>query len=301
VRYVWLRNGKRVVGTSSRHVVLLTDTGAPLTVRVTVSQAGYVSRTATGGAGTIARPHVHRVSAKALAAGHAPSGTRAWSTASTKSRWFQITNANGDSRMFRLKGARLTAFLHTGGVRAHGLPIRTKCGLPGHGCLTHYTHGTIYTAPHGVRGITTVRGSRGDMLAVAYSQIGYHERLGYYALHNTKYNEFNHSAMAWCSFVQSWAAYYSGHPKVAPRHPRFTKFRAHLRATGTHLRLPKVGAFALLTYSEDYSHCGLIVKTSKDRRSFEIIEGNWGGKVGTRWLSVGGANSPQQFWFPRGY
>lgn len=299
VRYLWLRNGVPLAGPSAARTILLTDTGAPLSVRVTVAQSGS-SRTASASAGTIARPNIKRASAKTLAAGHVANGTRAWYTTSTTARWFQVT-ANGTSRMFLLKGSRLRAFRNTGGLSAHGLPVRTRCGLPGGGCLTHYTHGTIYTAPHSVVGTTTVRGGRGDLIAVEYSQVGYRERLGYYDLHNTKYNEFNNSAAAWCSFLHSWTAYYSGHPAVAPRHSRFVKFRAHLRRVGTNLRLPKVGAFALLTYSEDYSHCGLVVWVSKDRHEFEIIEGNWGGKVGTRYLAVGGANSPQQFWYPRGY
>lgn len=299
VRYLWLRNGVPLAGPSAARTILLTDTGAPLSVRVTVAQSGS-SRTASASAGTIGRPNIKRASAKTLAAGHVASGTRAWYTTSTTARWFQVT-ANGTSRMFLLKGSRLRAFRNTGGLSAHGLPVRTRCGLPGGGCLTHYTHGTIYTAPHGVRGTTTVRGTRGDLIAVEYSQVGYTERLGYYALHNTKYNEFVQGSGAWCSFIHSWAAYYAGLPKVAPRYSMFHLFRNHLQATAKKLRLPKVGAFVLLSVNATYSHVALVVATSKDRHEFEIIEGNWGGKVGTRFLAVGGANSPQQFWYPTGY
>jgi len=302
VHYAWLRHGAALSGGgSARRTILLTDTGAALAVRVTVTEPGHASRTVTASAGSIARPALKRASAASVKKGHLPSGTRVWYTTGAKQRWIQTSIPGHAATIFLLKGARLRAYLHTGAIATHGVPVSTKCGLPGRGCLTHYTHGTIYTAPHGVVGTTTVQGARGDMIAVAASQIGYHERLGYYALHNTKYNEFVHSSHAWCSFVQSWAAYYSGHKEVAPPYPTFTRFRKHLTTTGKKLSKPKVGAFVLLSVTETYSHCALISAVSKDKRSFKIIEGNWGGKVGTRWLTVGGYNSPEQFWYPSGY
>jgi hypothetical protein len=300
VRYVWLRKGVPLAGGSASRIILLTDTGAPLGVRVTVGRAG-ASRTATASAGTITRPAIKRAGAKTIKKGHLPRGTRVWYTTSTSRRWIETSVPGHKATMFLLKGARLRAYLHTGAIAAHGVPRSTKCGLPGHGCLTHYTHGTIYTAPHGVRGITTVRGSRGDMIAVLASQVGYHDRFGYYALHDTKYNEFVGSSHAWCSFLQSWAAHYSGHPKVARPYKTFTRFRNHLTSSATKLRKPKVGAFVLLSVTEKLSHCAMVVAVSKDKRSFEIIEGNWGNSVGRRRLTVGGYNSPQQFWYPRGY
>lgn len=302
VRYVWLRNGRALAGgTSARRLILLTDTGAPLAVRVTVSRPGYVARTVTASLGTVPRPAMKKASAKSLRLGRAPAGTQAWYTTSNTNRWFQIENAQGVSRMMLLQGWRVYGFVRSGGITAHGVPTSTHCGLPGRGCLTHYTHGTIYTAPKGVVGATTTGGTRGELIAVETSQIGYHSMHAYYGLYNTKYNVFVHEGGAWCSYLHSWSAYYAGLPKVAPRLAPYQKFRAHLQRTGTRLGRPKVGAFALLSYDNAYSHCGLIIAVSKDKSSFEILEGNWGGKVGTRWLTVTGYLSPKQFWDPVGY
>jgi|KBSSwiStaDraftv2_1062776.scaffolds.fasta_scaffold14338_4 hypothetical protein len=297
VRYSWLAGGSPVQGgTAASHQIVLTDAGRTVQVRVTFAKSGYTSRSSVR---TVARPPaltVKRLTAAKVAQTGLKSGAAVWYAVVGKSRWIQ-TWTGSRMVMYVLRAAQNAAYLKAGGHSGPGVPTASaECRLNGRICVQHYTHGTIFTDTKGPDAYTRTRGTRGEIIAAAKTQIGYRARLGYYALHNTKYNEWSNSPNAWCSFFQAWAAARSGNGKLLPKHRTFTSFKSRLRATGTRLSGPKVGAYVLLSVSATYSHVGLITKVAKDGGSFSIIEGNWGSKVGTRTLTTRGTNAPQQFW-----
>lgn len=299
--YQWLHGTTALSGaTKNGHLIVLTDSGQTVRVRVTATAPGYSPRSQTF---TIARPAavaVRRLSADVVAAAKLPAGSGIWYWNHNGRRWIQVRRSGTDA-MYDMAHRQLEVYVAKGGAAKLGVPVRkVKCGLPDKGCLNWMTRGTLYTTPY-VYGWTVTRGIRGDILAVATSQVGYRAVLGYYALHNTKYNEFAGVGGAWCSFFQAWVANRAGHGNIIPNHTNYwTGYYDRLVKYGTRLSAPKVGSYALVTVDTHFHHTQLITWVSADKRVFKVIEGNWGERVGRRTMYVGSTNMPQRFYDPKG-
>lgn len=299
--YQWLHGTTPLAGgTKYGHLVALTDSGRTIRVKITAHAPGYAARSQTYTIKTPPRIKVQTMPASVVAAAKLPAGSGIWYYTYNGRRWVQVRQGVTNA-MYNLAPRQYKVFIAKGGAAKVGVPVRpTACGLPDSGCLNQMTRGTLYTTPHAT-GWTTARGVRGDLLSVATSQVGYHAVLGYYALHNTKYNEWTGVGGAWCSFFQAWVANRAGHSSIIPKHTNYwTGYYDRLVKYGTRLSAPKVGSYALVSYGTHYHHTQLITWVSPDKKTFKIIEGNWGEKVGTRTMTVGSTNAPQMFYDPKG-
>lgn len=193
-------------------------------------------------------------------------------------------------RTWFVTGTILKRYLADGGPTGRwGVPTSdARCNLAERGCVQSFAKGTLYAAQGDSRASSSAAtGRKGEVFAVARSQVGYKDRYPGVGPHTTKYNAWVGSGNAWCSIFLSWSSAAAGTDviPVAKGYPAFvTKVRAAM-PTG---KKPRPGALAFVSTRPPHSeanHVMLVTSVSKDGRWLNVIHGNYGPGGGFRGVS----------------
>jgi hypothetical protein len=191
-----------------------------------------------------------------------------------------------------------------GGAERWGAPAGpAQCDLPDSGCLQEFAGGTLYVrGADGASGASTATGPAGHLVAAAEADVGYQAELDYYDVDTTKYNRWLDWKGPWCHIYLEWAADRAGLGELTGHYGPLFRFVDHLRADFELLDQPRVGAFALMSTSDTFSHVGLVAAVAEDGSAYTVLEGNQS--------EAGGAKSvlrrevaitdrlPTEFWWP---
>lgn len=210
-------------------------------------------------------------------------------------------------RTWLVTGTILRRYLADGGPSGRwGVPTSdARCDLAERGCVQSFAKGTLYAAQGDRRASSSAaRGRRGEVFAVARSQVGYKDRYPGVGPHTTKYNAWVGSDNAWCSIFLSWSGAAAGQAAipVAKSYPSFvSKVRASM-PTGSK---PRPGALAFVSTRPPHSeanHVMLVTSVSADGRWLNVIHGNYGPGGGFRGVTEqkwSTANRVKFYGYPR--
>lgn len=182
-------------------------------------------------------------------------------------------------RTWFVTGTILERYLAEGGPTGRwGVPTSdARCNLAERGCVQSFARGTLYAAQGDRRASSSAAtGRKGEVLAVARSQVGYKDRYAGAGPHTTKYNAWVGSDNAWCSIFLSWASAAAG-TDVIPVAKRYPTFVRNVRAAMPTGRKPRPGALAFVSTRPPHSeanHVLLVTSVSKDGRTLNVIHGN---------------------------
>jgi hypothetical protein len=196
------------------------------------------------------------------------------------------------------------AYAAAGGMEALGRPVaQATCGLPDQGCVQDFELGALYLrGSDGATGVAPVAGKAGWLVAAARADVGYAAQPGEYTVDTSKFNQWLDWSGPWCHIYLEYAAEHVGLEDLIGRYGPLFRFVDHMRADFTQIERPEVGAFALMSTSDTFSHIGLISEVSADGASYLVLDGNQaegGGPkaVLERWVGTG-ERLPTEFWKP---
>jgi len=190
----------------------------------------------------------------------------------------EVTTASA-RRTWLVEGRILRRYLADGGPSGRwGAPTSdARCGLALSGCVQSFARGTLYSRG-GSRTVSSsaATGRKGEVFAVARSQVGYVDRYSGTGRHTTRYNAWVGSGKAWCSIFLSWTGAVSG-TDVLPVATSYPSFVRKVRATMPTGTTPRPGALAFVSTRPPHSeanHVLLVTSVSRDGRTLDVIHGN---------------------------
>jgi hypothetical protein len=196
------------------------------------------------------------------------------------------------------------AYTTLGGASTWGEPGEAQCGLPGGGCVQEFAHGTIFVRPaDGAVGSTTATGPSGRLIAAAEPEVGYASKTGPYTVNSSKYSQWLGWKGPWCHIFLEWVGDQVGLGETIGHYGPLFRFIDHMRADFDRVDGPQVGAFALMSTTDTFSHIGVVTDVAADGGSYTVIEGNQelgkGPKSVLKRAVKVTDRLPTEFWMPR--
>lgn len=188
------------------------------------------------------------------------------------------TTQDGNVDAWVVRGAINTAYMKANGPKGkYGVPVSdAKCGLIERGCVQQFTGGTIYSSSYkkAATGVTA-KGTRGEILAAAASQVGYNKKWGRSsAIQYTKYNKWSGHNFAWCAQFVFWAADAAGNARYIPEVYRIPAQVKWVRKNWDVDKKPRVGDVAFIDSmgAGRPTHVGLVLEVRGN--TVITVEGN---------------------------
>lgn len=191
-------------------------------------------------------------------------------------------------RAWVVSGTILKRYLADKGPKGRwGVPTSdARCGLAESGCVQSFSRGTLYAASGDRKASSSgAKGRKGEVIAVARSQVGYADRYRGTGPHTTKYNRWISSSAAWCSIFLSWTGEASGGSAGIPVERNYSSFVRAVRASLPTGKKPRAGAIAFISTRAPHSepnHVALVTEVTRGGRTLNIIHGNYGPGGGKR-------------------